>query len=380
MTFSEVSNWHKPCAFFIIVILFFLARVPMPSAGILNMNEKEEVDVGKQAAEMLASQYGLVQDKKQIERVTQIGDSLIAVCERPKLEYNFQILNTDMVNALALPGGYIFVTRGLLEMVDNDDELASVLAHELVHIALKHGVVTYKKGMQNMMYSLILILLARDPAAIMATSMVSEARMETYGRKAELEADRVGLQYMLKTGYDPIAFLRFLDKMQVLELRRPNLLEDYFEEHPPSDERIKIVEDEAGKLGIDPMTERGYKIQARVVAEEVCDKEGRCCGVLRGGTVEIMRLGDKDGFPTPYDRAREVESRVNNVLSGNIKMYEISVRSTDKHVFVWAYGKPIVEVLDGDAELARMTQQDLAAQWANNLKYLLWKDFVKERM
>lgn len=366
----------------VLVLAGVLALPRCALAGLFDMSEKEEIKIGRKTAKMLAERYGVVDEPAQVERLEYIGSAIVAVCERQDIEYHFEILDTDAANALAIPGGYIFITRGLLEMVDDDDELASVVAHEVVHIARKHSVVGYKKSMKSMMYSLILVLLSQDPGVMMASSMYSQAKMQTFGRKAEVEADRVGLYYMTLAGYNPVGFLRFLDRMRIAEGRRPNLLEDYFEEHMPTPERIAMVEGEVRDMGIDPAEDRGYKIRARVIAEEVCNEgEFRCAGALRGGDMELVRLAERSVFPSAYDRALEVEARLNGLLGGGLEMYGLRVHESGGHVTIWGDKKMIVEVLSGDVEAAgAKSRSQLARQWVSNLRQFLWSDFVRERL
>ncbi|MEW5947455.1 MAG: M48 family metalloprotease [bacterium] len=353
----------------------------MCRAGIfdLDLSESEEIDLGKRVADMLASRYGVVEDPGWNERVQRLGSALVSVSERTDIEYHFIILDTELINAVAVPGGYVFVTRGLIELTSDDDELASVIAHEVVHIARKHGVISYKKSMRNMMYSLVVTLLARDPGPMLAAGMIAQARMETYGRKAEVEADRVGLSYMALAGYEPTAFLRFLDKMLLNEYRRPNLLEDYFEEHPPTDERIEMIEGLVRAMGIDPAAGRGYKIRSRVIAEEKCGEGGRCYGVVRGGDLEIMVFADGGGEGSPYERAQKAEVRINDLLERSLNIYEVEARRREDKYVVRALNRVIAEVTPADAgAYPSETERSVAEKWTANLKQFLWKDLVRE--
>lgn len=364
----------------LILLVLQFAFAANASAGLFDVSERKEIEWGKETADMIVAQFGLVDDPVQIERVEYIADAIIVVSERNDIEYYLGILDTDMVNALAIPGGYIFVTRGLIEMVNDDDELASVIAHEVVHIARKHSVVAYKKSMKNMWASLIIGLAAEDSRVMMAADMYNQSRMELFGRKAELESDRVGLQYMALAGYDPTGFLRFLDQMFISEKRRPNLLEGYFEVHPPTPERIRIVEEQVRAMGIDPTKNRGRKIRARVLSEEVCDDdESSCLGVLRGSGRELIRLADQGVFPSTYERARMAEARINSLLEQGIDIYNLRVHESGGHVTVWGDKMMIVEVLSGDVAVAGTeSRTQLGEQWVSNLKQFLWSDFVNE--
>ncbi|HAT98725.1 MAG TPA: peptidase M48, partial [Acidaminococcaceae bacterium] len=111
------------------------------------ISEKQELDMGKAAAEQIEAHYGVLNDPQINERVNRIGQSLVDVCGRKNIKYTFKVLNTEDVNALACPGGYIFVFKGLLDYMPSDAELAAVLGHEIGHVVKRHTVHQMEKNM-----------------------------------------------------------------------------------------------------------------------------------------------------------------------------------------------------------------------------------------
>ncbi|MFC1474512.1 M48 family metalloprotease [bacterium] len=363
----------------IIAIAIVISFAGYSTAGILDVSESKEIRIGEEAAQTLINHYGLVENQAEIQRLEGISDHLIEASGRPELEYHFYIIDTDFVNAFALPGGYIFLTRGLMDFVDNDDELASVICHELVHVAHRHGVVMYKKSLKNMVMNFIVLALTKDPKLLMAGQMYQQSRMDIFGRSAEVEADTFGLKYMLSAGYNPHSSLRFLENMERESTHHPNLLEDYFDFHPPMDERKKIMKDEYVKLGIEVPVGRKNHISERIVVKESCKSEGGCTVSLRGRKKDIMVIGDTGTLGNVYDRARAVSGSLNDLLDSGVRMFETEKRMTGDEWSLWARNIMIVKVLPGDVEAnSAGGTEELADTWLKNIKMFLWNDFIKD--
>lgn len=349
------------------------------NAGMFDVSEDKEIRIGEEAARMLVDEYGVVKSKAEVDRLIGITDYLIKASGRPELEYHFYIIDTEFINAFALPGGYIFITRGLMDFVDDDDELASVVAHELVHVANRHGIVMYKKNLKQMVMNFIILALTRDPKAIIANDMYQQSRMDIFGRGAEVEADQIGLKYMMDAGYNPHAMLKFMDKMKREGTHHPNLLEDYFDFHPPMEERKEILNKEYEKLGIGRASIDNSSIEERIIVHEDCTEEGTCTSTLYGGDMEIMRIGDNGGLKSTYSRAKAISVAINDLLDKKIRMYEVKKKKEGKYWSLWARNIMIVKVLPGDVEGNSAESDDaLANEWMENIKTFLWKDFIKE--
>jgi len=367
--------------FTIIIPLLVLAAAlaPPASAGMLDVSEAKEIKLGKEAADTLIHHYGLVTNPAEMDRVTGITDYLIKAGGRPDLEYHFYIIDTDFINAFALPGGYIFLTRGLMDFVDDDDELAAVISHELVHVAHKHGVVMYKKSLKNMVMNFIILAITKDPKAVVASQMYQKSRMDIFGRSAEVEADTFGIRYMKKAGYNCCAMMRFLEKLERENSHRPNLIEDYFEFHPPMDERKKIVTSELENQGIEIAgTYTKNRISERVIVHENCGENG-CTASIMGGTDELMVIGDSGSFGTQYERGLAIASSLNSLLSDGVRMYELKKKNNGDEWSLVARNVMIVKVLPGDLEVnGRGEPGALLDLWISGIKHFLWSDFVKE--
>lgn len=175
--------------------------------------------------------------------VSEVGKKLAAVSDRPNLPYEFVVLNNSVPNAWALPGGKIAINRGLLLHLNNEAELAAVLAHEIVHAAARHSAQQMTRGTLLGAGTQILGMAVGDSSyaqlANTATQLGASAFMARYGRAAELESDAYGMRYMARAGYDPQGAVTLQETFVKLSKgKNPGFLEGLFASHPPSQERV----------------------------------------------------------------------------------------------------------------------------------------------
>ncbi len=205
-----------------------------------------EKTMGKNVHDSFRSKPGFSNNKAELERVGRIARRLVPQCERKDINYTFAILKTDEVNAFAAPGGYIYVTQGLLNAVGSDDELACVIAHELGHVNKKHTIRQAEKA--GLMTALIALMGLKDETKKYQTAAAIAAFFanQKFSRDDEFEADRMAVKYSYKAGYNPNAMVRFLER-----INRDNKLSKftkYFSTHPPTNDRIKKVQEEIKKV------------------------------------------------------------------------------------------------------------------------------------
>lgn len=180
--------------------------------------------------------------------INEVGQKLAKVSHRPNLPFEFTVVDNDVPNAWALPGGKIAINWGLLVELQDEAELAAVLGHEITHATARHGAQGMERGLmaQAGMLALQVGLTASDLDRTTASVAVGSAALgatlvtRKYGRDAELEADQYGIQYMVKAGYDPMAAVRLQETFVRLKNgRNPSFLEGLFSTHPPSQERVE---------------------------------------------------------------------------------------------------------------------------------------------
>ncbi len=228
------------------------AKNPVTGKSELQLfSDNYEVQLGAQTRDALIKQYGVVKNEKLRLYVESVGKKLSQFSERKNLPYSFYILDTEMINAFAAPGGYIFMTKGILLYLDDEAAMAGVLGHEIGHIAARHGMIALEKkfGYQVLM-EITQLLIKKDlgglkPYSDFVTGMV----LLGYGRENEFVADDCGLRYMTAAGYDPSSVREFFQKLQKLEGREPGKIEMLFRTHPSTTERIKKIDDFIAKGG-----------------------------------------------------------------------------------------------------------------------------------
>jgi len=207
----------------------------------------KEVQIGKAISREAEKEYKLVDDPLIQKRVEDIGKKIASVSDRKEIDYSFKVLDDEEVNAVSLPGGFVYITKGLIDKVDNDDELACVLAHEVGHIVARHSI---KKLQALQGYSILRILVAQAPGAGVVGNAADAAFTELllgYAREDELLADQLGTRYAKLAGYDPHSMIKFLQKLQEINRRKPLMPRSYFKTHPYVPDRIRVVKQELGE-------------------------------------------------------------------------------------------------------------------------------------
>ncbi len=208
----------------------------------------KEVQMGQAIAKEVEKEYKPVEDPLIQKRLEDIGKRIASVCDRKEIEYHFRALNDEEVNAVSLPGGFVYVNKGLIDKVANDDELAGVLAHEVGHIVARHSI----KKLQGMMgYSFLRILTVVAPVNTAEVGTAADAAftelMLGFGREDELLADRLGARYSKLAGFNPRGMITFLQKLQDINRRKPLRPKSYFKTHPYVPDRIRVVKQELGE-------------------------------------------------------------------------------------------------------------------------------------
>lgn len=206
-----------------------------------------EVKLGAGIAQQVEKEYKLVDDPLMQNRLQEIGRRIAGVCDRKEIQYSFKVLDDEEVNAVALPGGFIYVNKGLIEKVANDDELAGVVAHEVGHVVARHSI----KKLQAMQgFTVLRVLLAQSPLPADVGTAADAAFLELllgYSREDELLADQLGARYAKRAGYNPRGMLDFLEKLQEVNRRQPLRPRSYFKTHPSVPDRVRVVKQELGE-------------------------------------------------------------------------------------------------------------------------------------
>ncbi|MDP9268175.1 MAG: M48 family metallopeptidase [Acidobacteriota bacterium] len=210
---------------------------------------EREIAMGKQYAQQIESSAKLVQDPVVTEYVNRIGQNLVRNSDA-KVPFTIKVIDSDEINAFALPGGFFYVNTGLILAADEEAELAGVMAHEIAHVAARHAARQMTRSQIANLASIPLIFIGGGIgyAARMAANLAVPMTFMSFSRGFESEADYLGLEYMYKTGYDPQAYVSFFEKVQAKEKKRPGTLAKAFSSHPPTPDRITSTQKEIAQV------------------------------------------------------------------------------------------------------------------------------------
>jgi predicted Zn-dependent protease len=224
------------------------SRQERKSGGGFNLySPQQDVELGRQAARQVEQQLPMVRSGNVDGYVEEIVQRLASHASGPEFRYQIQTVNASEINAFALPGGFLYVNRGLIEAVRSEDELAGVLAHEISHVALRHGTKQATKGAaaQTGLDLLSQILGRNDRKAGQIAGVVGglglNAAFLKFSRDAEREADLEGARMMSRSGYDPLAMATFFDLLAQQRRSNPGKVEQFFSSHPAPGDRARLI-------------------------------------------------------------------------------------------------------------------------------------------
>jgi len=265
------------------LLIVCLGALSCAAVGQFNLlTTEDEVAIGRQAAREVEGSLPIYEDEMVQAYVDSLGQELARHSKRPELRYSFKVVDTDDVNAFALPGGWLYVNRGLITTAENESELAGVIGHEIGHVVGRHGARQISKQ-----YGLAVLVelvaggsgdpsLAQDIAGQFAAFGAGLTLLK-YGRLAEQEADAYAVEETYGAGIDPEGTATFFEKLMALHEREPKGVDVWFSTHPPTQERVVFVRDAIQKLpvklGLKRDTERFQAIKARVLADVVRRKK-----------------------------------------------------------------------------------------------------------
>jgi predicted Zn-dependent protease len=210
------------------------------------ISTQQEVEIGTDYARQINAQLPLVRDQATLNYVNQIGQQIARVADNRGIPYHFYVVNSDVVNAFALPGGHVYLNRGLIERASNVSELAGVLAHEIGHVAERHSVEQLQRQQNANLGLQVLygVLLGREPGGLeqAGIQLGGGAVFAGYSRDAEREADQVAVDYMIRSGYNPQGMVTFFQKLLDMQQGSPSSVAQWFATHPTTQERVQTTQ------------------------------------------------------------------------------------------------------------------------------------------
>ncbi len=270
------------------------------------MSENEELALGRQYSKQVMKEYRAYDNPALQRYVQSVGDRVAKVSHRKNLIYRFTLLDSNQVNAFALPGGYIYITRGLLVYLNSEAELAAVLGHELGHVTARHSVRQHSLSTTTNLLGGLVAAASGVRGVGQLTHLLSTGIIRGYGREHELEADGLGVDYLVTAGYSSSAMKKVIsilknqevfDRQLALEQgREPRAYHGVFSTHPDNDTRLQQVLSRVGQQ--ESAKIQDTKFLKRLVGLTFGSSEEE--GVIRGNTFYHLKLNFKMTFPTDW--------------------------------------------------------------------------------
>lgn len=361
----------------------------------LSPKDKDEVELGKQIVAEIEKQVKFVTDPAIVERVNRIGQTLAEIARNTKtqalwgedgpapFEYTFRVIDDKEVNAFSVPGGFIFLYKGLLDFVSSDDELAGVIAHEIAHASHRHVVTLMREDARVQQRVLLPALLAgilgRMPSQDLTNIMTGAqfyriARLNSFSQEAETDSDRTALEYLRRSPYNPVGMLVFLERLEAEERKRPQIDWGILRTHPITRDRIAKIREALTEMNI-PIRRREVSPALQVRAEPVeTDNGGGLYRVVYDKIVIFAPASDPQ-LGTSAQRASQIAQTLNRLLDDGLQLYEVQLSPDRQAVIV--RGQEILRPTLQDSALAQKTPEEVAEAVREAIRRVLWTDTVR---
>lgn len=381
---KQRTNTRTSVWFVLLSLVFCISAVAASEPG---GKFEEEIRIGTEAAEYVAKEYKFVEDPAVVERVESIGNAIAEVAlaqefpasyGKPTLApftYSFKVIDGDEVNAFALPAGYVYVYRGLLDFVHSDDELAAIIAHEVAHVAHHHGI-QIMKAQEKQMLTLAAALIAGAAvgaegdslyALAQVVGIVNMAQTSSYGQEAEFDADRTAVGLLSHTKYNPVGMLTAMERLAREEGRKPQINYGIFANHPPSFKRSGNILEELDRRDI-PINRR---LVTNYLSVQVKPVEDSTAYAVWLSDIEVVRLADTDDTKA-LERADAVAEKLNNSLMAGARMHNVKAGPANESIIVG--GQVIATPTAKDAAAVGSTIAEVVRSAVNSIKTALLKE------
>jgi predicted Zn-dependent protease len=266
----------------LVIVLIFSACGINPVTGkreINFINEQREIALGRNASYEISKEYGVYNNTALESYVNDVGQQLVSVSDRNSISYEFHVVDMPFLNAFALPGGYIYITRGLLAELDNEAQLASVLGHEIGHVCARHSASQLSEQLAFQVLTIAAMAAPGTREMAPVTAALTQSITLGYSREKEFEADAMGLAYMYRAGYDPIQASIFLSQLSRMSQGAAGY-SVYTSTHPDIFDRISATRNEAKQtvgfsISMGKIKGQEGKGEAEVTKEEIVGYRGK---------------------------------------------------------------------------------------------------------
>ncbi len=375
--------------------IYMLITVSLTSVSFAALDpakeDTNEIKLGQDASVQIDKDLKLIKSGEEVDRVNRIGAKLAVVVNSinipaiwginrlSQFNYTFKVVDSPDINAFSLPGGFIYVNKGLIAACQSDHELAGVMAHELGHAAHHHRVYIMNQinhetrgisGLVQVLAAAAMMSKNVDAARGLLTGVNAyETSIESkYSVEAEVDADNAAVYYMMKSGYNPVGLYSFMSRLASDEMRRPSVNWGIMETHPPSQERARKMLVLFEKNNI-PVNRRDVATVLGVTVKED-DVAGRKVSTLLIDGAPVAKLADREGEPGT-DRVKKAQDAMDMSLTDNTRVQDVVVGTDKKSVYI-AERKVLVFTPEDEA-LNSKSPILLASDAVTAIRKAIWK-------
>lgn len=332
----------------------------------------DDIRLGKEYAIEVDKELKPSEDQAMIDRVNRIGKELAEIANKTHvkplwgdnrlsvLPYQFKVVKGKDINAFSLPGGTIYVYEGLLKYVESDDELAGVLAHEIAHASLRHIATLRRESskLDTVTIPLVLVgILTGNVALVTGSSLAAQAMGSGWSVKAEQSADNGGVDYLLKSPYNPVGVLTFMERLAYDDRYKANWDYGIYRTHPPSRERADALRNQLSAAGV---TIRRSKVCA-TLATQISEQADHSYAISFLGIKLFTFYG-----PNAKDRAVVSAEQLNAFFDSQPKVHDVRAYGGDS---VEGKGEPLIQITEDDAERAGKSLSQLTSDTTEAVKH-----------
>jgi len=350
----------------ILILLFLISLDSFMAERDLGKEQK----LGRELSKDIEKKYEVVKDSVQNSLLIEIGNKLAKASDLDDMNYHFKILKIKGPNAFSIPGGYIYVTSDLFDYIQSDDELAGVLAHEIAHLIHNHALKQTRDNTKYTLLTILAVLLTKEPDVSILGKLTTITLLNQYSREYEEEADLTAIDLLIKTGYNPVGFLTFLERLYIREMFRPKVNLGIFQTHPEIKARVNYVKDILVEKGIEidrRATTDYLKVNTKFIFED-----SLWTGIIRIDDIVILNLP----FPeneSIYHKILDASNNLDKFLSIHLSPYEINVLVEGTTSTLLICNHSIISLDDSETNYLKKTAEEVLRETKNKIKQVLWE-------
>lgn len=330
----------------------------------------KEQKLGKKLSEDIEKKYEVVEDLNQNSLLREIGNKLAEASEMSEMKFHFKILKKEGPNAFSIPGGYIYVTYDLFDYIQSDGELAGILAHEIAHIIHNHALKQTRDNTKYTLLTILAVLLTREPDVGVLGKLTTITLLNQYSRTYEEEADLTAIDLLINTGYNPVGFLTYLERLYAREMFKPEVDLGIFQTHPLTENRVNYVKDKLKERGIDinrRATTDYLKVNIKYIFEE-----SFCSGTIYIKDIPILNLS----FPKNHEiylKMIEATQNLDKFLAIDLAPYEINVLVKGTTSTLQIRNDKIISLDDSETAFINKSSREVLSETQDKIRQALWE-------